>query len=100
MTESEWGLAMSAGWVLGYCLYEALHWLFHSGDPERGLGRFWPVHTVRDAHLVHHLHRANKNYGFSTMFWDKVFGTYLPLDQIQIRRPKIIYPSPAAKISR
>lgn len=45
-------------------------------------------------------HRANRNYRFSTMFLDKVFGTYLRLDEIQTRRPKISSPSPAAKISR
>lgn len=76
-TTSGWGLAVSAGWTLGYWLYEGLHWLFHSGDSVREFGRWRPVRRLWTAHTVHHLHRANRNYGFITVFWDKCFGTYL-----------------------
>jgi len=84
-TESGWGLAILAGWILSYWVYEALHWLFHSGDPGRGLGKFPPVHRLWAAHTVHHLHHANKNYGFVTVFWDKCFGTYLPPEKTRAR---------------
>jgi len=69
-------LAIAAGWVLGYCSYEALHWLFHSGEPdaaEEGVNLF---RSLWDAHTVHHLRRADTNYGFVTMFWDRRFGTF------------------------
>lgn len=89
-TESGWGLAVLAGWILTYSLYEALHWLFHTGDPERGLGKLSPIKELWEAHTVHHLFRANKNYGFITMFWDKCFGTYIPLDQMRERASKRI----------
>ncbi|MFQ5893683.1 MAG: sterol desaturase family protein [Nitrospinota bacterium] len=78
-------MAVSAGWILAYSVYEALHWLFHSGDPEGGLGRLPSTQQLWAAHTVHHLHRANKNYGFITMFWDKCFGTYLPLEHARAR---------------
>lgn len=80
-TKSGWGLVVTAGWILGYCAYEALHWLFHAGDPEKGLAKLRFVQELWAAHTVHHLYRANKNYGFVTMFWDKCLGTYLTLEQ-------------------
>jgi len=84
--ESGWGLAIAAGWIFAYCVYEALHWLFHAGDPEKGLGKLSPIKELWDAHTVHHLYRANKNYGFMTMFWDKCLGTYLPLEQARAKK--------------
>lgn len=81
-SESPWGSTNSAGWILGYCLYWALHWLFHSVDPGNRFARFRAIHTLGDAHTVPHLHPANRNYGLTTMFWGKVFGTYLRLDEI------------------
>ena len=85
-TESGWGLVIAAGWIFAYCVYEALHWLFHAGDPEKGLGKLSPIKELWDAHTVHHLYRANKNYGFMTMFWDKCLGTYLPLEQARAKK--------------
>ncbi|MFQ5847397.1 MAG: sterol desaturase family protein [Candidatus Methylomirabilales bacterium] len=86
VTESGWGLATAAGWILGYWLYEAIHWLFHAGDPQGNFGRFQPIHGLWAAHTVHHLHRADKNYGFVTLFWDRCFGTYLPIERARARR--------------
>ncbi len=86
MTESGWGLTILAGWILAYCVYEALHWLFHAGDPDKGLGKLSPIKELWEAHTVHHLFRANKNYGFMTMFWDKCFGTYIPLEQARAKK--------------
>ncbi|MFQ5802667.1 MAG: sterol desaturase family protein [Candidatus Methylomirabilales bacterium] len=85
-TESGWGLAILAGYLLGYCAYEAFHWLFHSGNLESGLGKLPPIHRLWAAHTVHHLHRADTNYGFITLFWDKRFHTYLPLDKTRTRK--------------
>jgi dihydroceramide fatty acyl 2-hydroxylase len=78
-TVSAWGPAILAGWLLGYCLYEALHWLFHSGEPYTGPGRVPFVHQLWEAHTVHHLQEITANYGFTSMFWDRCFGTYQPL---------------------
>lgn len=69
-------LAIAAGWVLGYCSYEALHWLFHSGESATGSGWMSLFGSLWDAHTVHHLRRADTNYGFVTMFWDRRFGTF------------------------
>lgn len=80
-TASGWGLAILGGWLLSYCIYETSHWLYHICDPEKGLGKFLWIHGVGHAHTVHHFHHAGKNYGFITVFWDRVFGTYLPIKQ-------------------
>lgn len=62
-----------AGWMLGYCAYEALHWYFHSrDDAPRSRG---PLERLHAAHTHHHLRSANRNYGFVTTFWDRAFGT-------------------------
>ena len=74
-------LAVASGWLLGYCSYEGLHWLFHSASPEDLLVSFAPLKRLREAHTVHHLHRASANYGFLTQFWDRQFGTSCPLEE-------------------
>lgn len=70
--------AILAGWLLGYCVYEALHWLFHANRPNRALLSVRVVARLRDAHEIHHLVNASRHYGFVSMFWDRVFGTSLP----------------------
>jgi sterol desaturase/sphingolipid hydroxylase (fatty acid hydroxylase superfamily) len=83
---SAWGPAILAGWLLGYCLYEALHWLFHSGVPFAGMGRVPFFRGLWEAHTVHHLQAITANYGFIGMFWDRRFGTYQPLASARLER--------------
>ena len=78
---SGWGPALLGGWIVGYCLYEGFHWLFHTGNPEKGLGRIPYIRRIWDAHTVHHLKNLKMNYGFVTVFWDRVFRTYLEPDE-------------------
>jgi len=85
-TASAWGPAILAGWLLGYAMYEALHWLFHSGEPFSGLGRVSVVRRLWEAHTAHHLQEITANYGFITMFWDRRFGTYRPLAPARLER--------------
>lgn len=75
-----WGPSILAGWVAGYFVYEALHWVFHSGRRGRGLGSSRWVRGLWDAHTIHHLQRIDRNYGFVTLFWDRVFGTFAAAD--------------------
>ncbi len=78
-TVSAWAPAILAGWLLGYTLYEALHWLFHSGESFSGLRQVPVVRRLWEAHTAHHLQEITANYGFISMFWDRRFGTYRPL---------------------
>ena len=82
------GLAMGAGWALGYLAYEATHWVFHGFEPGTGLLRVPYVKWLQDMHEVHHLVDARRNYGFVTMFWDRVFQTFIPLPETRVRKVK------------
>jgi sterol desaturase/sphingolipid hydroxylase (fatty acid hydroxylase superfamily) len=69
-----WGpLAMwapFAGFVLGYVLYDSLHWYVHAGKPRGALGKW-----LRREHLVHHFKESGTRFGVSCPWWDHVFGT-------------------------
>ena len=69
-------LAAVAGWALGYCSYEALHWFFHSREAPDGLAAHFPLRGLWEAHRVHHLRRPASNYGFVTLLWDRALGTF------------------------
>ena len=60
------------GVMSGYCYYATLHHLEHrirlSALPFRWLQRRWAVHSV-------HHRLVDTNYGVTTSFWDRVFGT-------------------------
>jgi len=88
LSRSDWALAASAGWVLGYCGYEAMHWLFHSVSPRKGLLRVPLLRHLYEVHTVHHLRRPDRNYGFITAFWDRRFRTYLPWEEARPRLRK------------
>jgi sterol desaturase/sphingolipid hydroxylase (fatty acid hydroxylase superfamily) len=68
-------LAAGAGWAAGYVAYEALHWVFHTRDPDTGFASLPPLRGLSKAHYVHHLRRTNRNYGFVTRFWDRALST-------------------------
>jgi len=61
------------GLMSGYVYYAALHHLEHSvritAVPFRWLQRRWAVHSV-------HHRLVDTNYGVTTSFWDRVFGTH------------------------
>jgi sterol desaturase/sphingolipid hydroxylase (fatty acid hydroxylase superfamily) len=59
-----------AGFVLGYVLYDTIHWYVHARKPTRGPGKI-----LRREHLVHHFKESNSRFGVSCPWWDRVFGT-------------------------
>ncbi len=71
-------LGVYAGFLLGYCEYETLHWMFHTDALVRRFKPWRPFARLYLAHTIHHLDSAAKNYGFVTGFWDRVFGTWAP----------------------
>ena len=78
-----WGLAAAAGPVIasffwcgfltGYVAHGAVHHLEHSiritALPFRWMQRRWAVHAV-------HHRLVGTNFGVTTSFWDRVFGTH------------------------
>ncbi len=61
---------LTAGTVLGYIAYELIHYEIHRGREGGPLMRFWRRH-----HFHHHFTDADRCFGFTTPFWDWVFGT-------------------------
>lgn len=61
--------AYTGAYALSYVYYGAMHHSSHFMDLNLG---FWK--RMRDHHLLHHTY-PDKNYGFTTTFWDRVFGT-------------------------
>jgi hypothetical protein len=65
------GVALGMGWVVGFYLYEYLHWAEHRSGPRTRYGRW-----ARRHHLHHHFGAPRKNHGVTTPLWDLVFRTY------------------------
>lgn len=67
------GTAATAGLVTGYLLYVFVHYATHHWRPQRGTY----LYRARMRHARHH-HRSDEgNFGVTTAFWDRVFGTAL-----------------------
>lgn len=58
------------GFVLGYVIYDSVHWYTHAGKPR---SRFFK--WLRREHLVHHFRDSTTRFGVSCPWWDHVFGT-------------------------
>ena len=81
-------IAAMAGYNLGYCLYDLLHWTHHA---TRFVERFAPGSMMRvraQLHESHHFQDLASNFGFITSFWDKALGTYVASNQRRVRRGK------------
>jgi dihydroceramide fatty acyl 2-hydroxylase len=74
-TELMW--APFAGFVLGYVIYDSVHWYAHAGKPTNWLGKL-----LRREHLVHHFKDSGSRFGVSCPWWDHVFGTTGAVDEI------------------
>ena len=66
------GLIMGFMW-LGYICYTLIHHASHQLSAKNML-----FSNIRKHHLINHVH-PDKNFGFLTTLWDRVFGTlYIP----------------------
>jgi dihydroceramide fatty acyl 2-hydroxylase len=69
-----WGAAEMwapyAGFVLGYVIYDSVHWYTHAGKPRNRVGKW-----MRREHLVHHFKDSGTRFGVSCPWWDHVFRT-------------------------
>ena len=65
----EW-LAVSAGFLLGYVVYDTMHWYLHHRIPRGRIGK-----RLRELHLRHHFQDDTRGFGISAPYWDRVFRT-------------------------
>lgn len=59
-----------AGFILGYVVYDSIHYATHHFTMRSGIGKF-----LKEYHLRHHYHDDHTAYGVSSPLWDVVFGT-------------------------
>jgi len=59
-----------AGFVLGYVIYDEVHWYVHAFKPKTQLGRW-----LRREHFLHHFKDSGTRFGVSCPWLDYVFGT-------------------------
>lgn len=59
------------GLVVGYLWHESTHYLAHKDWFLTARGRH-----LHELHRTHHFKNPRANFGFITLFWDRVFGTF------------------------
>ena len=75
------GIAVAAGWAVGYFFYEYQHAVAHLRPPAGSYTRWVRVH-----HFHHHFGHPMANHGVSVPWWDRVFGTYEHPDRVRVPR--------------
>ena len=63
------GFAM--GLLVGYSIYT---WVHHGEHHWHGQNKWF--RKLKRAHAIHHYAHNDRNYGVTTSFWDRLFGTY------------------------
>lgn len=69
-------LAFSLGLGAGWLAYEVVHYRLHKVPPRNAWGRF-----LRRHHFSHHFRNPWKNHGVTSALWDRVFGTFVPVNE-------------------
>lgn len=59
-----------AGFTLGYLIYDNLHYAVHHFNFKNR----W-FQQLKRHHMMHHFRDPNRGFGFTSPFWDKIFGT-------------------------
>jgi len=66
----DWFDAVFAGFVIGYIVYDMMHYTLHHSRSKNGY-----VAMCRYQHMQHHGNCPNMRFGVSSPVWDYVFGT-------------------------
>jgi dihydroceramide fatty acyl 2-hydroxylase len=62
---------VAAGFLIGYVIYDEIHYMLHHHTPKTRLGR-----RLRELPMRHHFQDDEKGFGISAPYWDVVFRTY------------------------
>ena len=66
-----WLEPLMAGLMLGYLIYDLVHYATHHFPMKRGYLKF-----LRKYHMQHHYKTPQQRFGVSSPLWDYVFGTH------------------------
>ena len=64
------GPAVAAGFLIGYLIYDEIHYHLHHHMPKTRVGKL-----LRELHMRHHFQDDERGFGISAPYWDRVFGT-------------------------
>ena len=72
--DPQWGAAAAAlaTGLITTCFYEFVHCIQHLAYKPKNKA----LAEMKKRHMAHHFHDENGNYGITTFFWDRLFGTY------------------------
>jgi sterol desaturase/sphingolipid hydroxylase (fatty acid hydroxylase superfamily) len=65
-----WVAPLFAGFILGYLVYDMIHYATHHFPMRAGYLKF-----LKRYHMQHHFKTPEERFGVSSPLWDKVFGT-------------------------
>jgi sterol desaturase/sphingolipid hydroxylase (fatty acid hydroxylase superfamily) len=65
-----WVAPTFAGFVVGYLIYDMIHYASHHFPMRRGIWKF-----LKRYHMLHHYKTPDRRFGVSSPLWDIVFGT-------------------------
>jgi sterol desaturase/sphingolipid hydroxylase (fatty acid hydroxylase superfamily) len=65
-----WVAPLFAGFILGYLIYDMIHYATHHFPMRSGYLKF-----LKRYHMQHHFKTPDERFGVSSPLWDKVFGT-------------------------
>lgn len=71
-------LLVLAGGLLGYLIYDMIHFYLHYGAPKENSY----LYSLKRYHNQHHFEHHDNGFGISSMMWDKVFGTAIMLRKL------------------
>lgn len=88
---SFWGAGLGGGFaalatgLLTTCVYEFVHCIQHLAYKPKSK----TIAEMKKRHMAHHFHDENGNYGITTFFWDKVFGTFYDRPERPVKSPTV-----------
>jgi sterol desaturase/sphingolipid hydroxylase (fatty acid hydroxylase superfamily) len=59
--------AFFPGFILGYLIYDMLHYAMHHYNFKSGI-----MKRIKQHHMLHHYQNPDKGYGVSSAIWDKI----------------------------
>lgn len=62
--------AFFPGFLLGYLIYDMLHYAMHHYNFKSGI-----MKRIKQHHMLHHYQDPNKGYGVSSSLWDIIMGS-------------------------
>lgn len=65
--------AFFAGFLIGYLMYDMLHYAMHHYNFKSGI-----MKKIKQHHMLHHYQDPDKGYGVSSAVWDKIFRSDFP----------------------